>query len=626
MSGPKPTNPPGDAGAVARARAARRKAKKQRKKAEKAAARAALKASRSGRKVHNRRDKNRTERQAPAPEGPVAAAPPAPAAEAVADVPPFSSFDLSPPLLEAVAEQGFEQPTPIQLAAIPPMLGGRDVVGQAQTGTGKTAAFALPILQRIDPSRRIVQAIVLVPTRELANQVSRALATLSHPMGGLSVLAVYGGQPIVTQFKALERGVHVVVGTPGRVMDHLRRESLSLADTSIVVIDEADEMLKMGFIEDVEWILEQAPGPELRQTALFSATLPPAVRRVAERHLTDPVSIAIEPEAPAIATIDQRFLWVPEERKLEALHRLLEMEDGDSVLVFTRTRAGAADLADALAAEGHAVEALHGDMPQVQRESVLRRFRSGAVRIVAATDVAARGLDVHGISLVVNYDAPSDAETYVHRIGRTGRAGRAGVSVLLLLPRQRRVLGGIQRYVRQRLQLVRMPTERDVAAHREERFKAAVGGAIETGDLDRYRRVVEEIARGGGYDMADVAAAVAHLAAGDRRRLPSLEPAERPVAEEVTRSPQRPGVDMTPLALSVGRSHGLRPGDVVGAIANEAGIPGRAVGAIEIDDFVTFVDVDVRHVKRVLARLQGSRIRGQRVRVRRARPGETRRP
>jgi ATP-dependent RNA helicase DeaD len=637
MTGSTPTKPPHGAGTPNPDRVARRKAKKQRKKAERAAARAAQKGSRPGRKVHNRSKKGASSGPprpaAPPAEEPPAEEPPAeeppaeepPPEEPLPDVPPFSSFALRPELLEAVAEQGFERPTPIQLQAIPAMLEGRDVVGQAQTGTGKTAAFALPILHRLDPARRVVQALVLVPTRELANQVCRAFATLSGPLGGISTLAVYGGQPIVTQFRELNRGVHVVVGTPGRVMDHLRRESLSLAETTAVVIDEADEMLNMGFIEDVEWILEQAAGPEQRQTSLFSATLPQPVRRVAERHLTDPLSIAIEPEAPAIATIDQRFLWVPAERKLEALDRLLEMEDGDSVLVFTRTRLGAADLADALTAAGHAVEALHGDMQQTQRESVLRRFRSGAVRIVVATDVAARGLDVDGIGLVVNFDAPGDPETYVHRIGRTGRAGRAGVSALFLMQSQRRVLAGIQRYTRQRLQLVRLPTERDVAAHRVDRFKAAVSRAVETEDLDRYRRVVEEIARDGGHDMAAVAAAVAHLAAGDHRQLPSLEARSReprPGSEETTRSPQRPGMEMATLALSVGRTHGLGPGDVVGAIANEAGIPGKAVGAIQIDEFITFVDVDVRHVNRVLSKIHGTRVRNQRVRIRRARPGE----
>ena len=591
-------------------RAARRKAKKVRRKAEKAAARAAARAAERG--------------EAP-PTDPAAPPEDTPAESA------FAAFGLRPELLASVEAQGFEQPTPIQAAAIPPLLEGRDVVGQAQTGTGKTAAFALPILQRIDPSRRVVQAIVLVPTRELANQVSAAIATLARSLGGVAVLPVYGGQAIFTQLKGLKRGVHVVVGTPGRVMDHLRRESLSLADTTAVVIDEADEMLKMGFIEDVEWILEHAPGSEVRQTALFSATLPRPVRRVADRHLTDPVAIAIEPGTPAIATIDQRFIWAHEDRKLDTLCRLLEVEEGDAALVFTRTRAGSSRLADSLNAEGFAAEALHGDMNQTHRESVLRRLRSGDVRIVVATDVAARGLDVDAIALVVNYDAPSDAETYVHRIGRTGRAGRAGVSVLFLNPAQRRVLAGIQRYTGQRLTAVRPPTAQDVVDHRVGRFKAAVGRVIANADLDAYRRVAEEVAREGSHDMAVVAAAIAHLAADGRPLFaapepePPPRPSQRPSADRRSpgpRGPRGPRADVVSLVLSVGSDAGVGPGDIVGAIANEAGVPGRAIGSIDIGDRKTFVEISAKHVRQVLTRVEGAKIRGRRTHIRPARSGE----
>ncbi len=582
-------------------RAARRRERKVRRKAEKAAARAAARAA--------------AESGSPPPE-PIAPSEDAPSGSA------FGAFGLGPELLASVEAQGFEEPTPIQAAAIPALVEGRDVMGQAQTGTGKTAAFALPILQRIDPSRRVVQAIVLVPTRELANQVSAAFASLSRPQGRIAVLAVYGGQSIYTQLQRLRQGVHVVVGTPGRVMDHLRRESLSLADTTAVVIDEADEMLKMGFLEDVEWILEHAPGPEARQTALFSATLPPAVCRVADRHLTDPLSIAIEPGTPAIATIDQRFLWAYEHRKRDALCRLLEVDEGDAVLVFTRTRARSSELADALTAEGFAAEALHGDMNQSHRESVLRRLRRGDVRIVVATDVAARGLDVDTITLVVNFDPPDDAETYVHRIGRTGRAGRAGVSVLFLDRRQRRVLAGVQQYTKQRLREVHVPTAQDVVDHRIGRFKAAVARTLESAELDVYRQVVEAIARDGSYDMAAVAAAVAHIAADSRSLLPAPEPepeprrSPRPPREHGDGGARQPRGDMVSLVLSIGRESDVGPSDIVGAIANEAGIPGRAIGAIDIRDRVTLVEVNAQHVRQVLNRAQGAKIRGRRTRIR----------
>ena len=586
-------------------RAARRRAKKMRRKAEKAAARAAAETAEAAASLAEPLDRAA---DVEAPKGPG-----------------FEVFDLRPDVLESVADQGFEEPTPIQSAAIPPLLEGRDVAGQAQTGTGKTAAYALPMLQRIDPARRSVQAFVLVPTRELANQVSEALKALARPLGGISVIPVYGGQSIYRQLQQLKRGVHVIVGTPGRIMDHLRRESLSLADASMVVIDEADEMLKMGFIEDVEWILDHAPGPESRQTALFSATLPPPVRRVAQRHLNEPVTIAIEPDAPAISTIDQRFLWVGEDKKFAVLCRILELDEGDSTLIFTRTRVDSADLSDALGARGFAAEALHGDMSQAHRESVLRRLRSGAVRIVVATDVAARGLDVDTLTLVVNFDAPGDAETYVHRIGRTGRAGRAGVSVLFLDPRQYRVLAGIQRYTRQRLLKVHPPTQRDVARHRMDRFKAAVEQTIATEKTGNYRHIVEEIAREGSHDMATVAAAVAQMAAEHRplATAPEPEPEPKPEPRSSHRSESRgQGAERVTLVISVGTDARVGPADIVGAIANQAGIPGRAVGAIRIDRRASFADVAVEHVERVLDRLQGARIRGRKTHIRPAHPGE----
>src|ERR1700710_70385 len=393
------------------------------------------------------------------------------------------------------------------------MLAGRDLIGQAQTGTGKTAAFAIPILEKIDLAIPEVQALVLAPTRELAIQVAEAIHSYSKFLGRVGVLPVYGGQPIQLQLKRLDRGVHVVVGTPGRIMDHLRRGSLRLDAVRVVVLDEADEMLRMGFIEDVEWILSQAP--EGRQTALFSATLPREVRRIAERHLGNPISIEIEHKTMTVPATEQRYLHVSPQQKLDALARILETEETDAVLIFTRTKNGAAELTERLQGRGYAAESMHGDMNQAQRETVIRRFKGGQVEIVVATDVAARGLDVERISHVVNYDIPNDVEAYVHRIGRIGRAGRSGVAVLFVSPRERRMMTEIERYTGARIMPMKMPSQADVAARRVALFKDNIRTTIEEGDLDLYLSLVEELVEE-GLDLAEIAAAAAKLARGDK--------------------------------------------------------------------------------------------------------------
>ncbi|HEY4593764.1 MAG TPA: DEAD/DEAH box helicase, partial [Thermoanaerobaculia bacterium] len=428
------------------------------------------------------------------------------------DAATFESLGISEPILRTLIEIGYEAPTPIQEKTIPPMLAGRDLIGQAQTGTGKTAAFAIPILEKIDLATAEVQALVLAPTRELAIQVAEAIHTYSKYRGRVSVLPVYGGQPIQLQLKRLDRGVHVVVGTPGRIMDHLRRGSLRLDAVRLVVLDEADEMLRMGFIEDVEWILSQAP--EGRQTALFSATLPREIRRIADRHLKDPVAIEIEHKTLTVPTTDQRYLIVTPQQKLDALARILETEPADAVLIFTRTKTGAAELTERLEGRGYAAEAMHGDMNQAQRESVIRRLRGGQVEIVVATDVAARGLDVERISHVVNYDIPNDVEAYVHRIGRTGRAGRSGVAVLFVSPRERRMMQDIERFTGQRITPMKMPTQADVAARRVALFKDSIRRSVAEGDLDLYLSLVEELVEE-GLDLAEIAAGAARLARGD---------------------------------------------------------------------------------------------------------------
>ena len=442
---------------------------------------------------------------------------------------PFSALGLCDPLLATITALGFEAPTPIQASSIPALLAGRDLIGQAQTGTGKTAAFGLPLLQRVDPNEETTQALVLVPTRELANQAAKALTDFSRQLGPLRILAVYGGQPIVAQLSRLNRGVHIVVGTPGRVMDHLRRGSLSLDTVKMVVLDEADEMLRMGFIDDVTWILEHAPDTENRQTAMFSATLPPPVRSVASRYLEAPTIAEVAPERPAIDSVEQRFCVVPRRNKIDALCRLLETDEGEAALVFARTKVGCGELTDTLVSRGFRAEALHGDMGQPHREAVLYRLRSGRTRIVIATDVAARGLDVDGITHVVNFDVPDSPDTYVHRIGRTGRAGRTGRSTLFLEPQERMKLRSIERYARCRLQESPPPSLYDVAKRRKALFKEAVGATIEENDLSSFRSLVEEIAgeggprcrHGGGRDHASGAAGATAVARrGARTRAP----------------------------------------------------------------------------------------------------------
>jgi ATP-dependent RNA helicase DeaD len=521
----------------------------------------------------------------------------------------FSQLGLSTPILAAIKDLGYEAPTPIQAKTIPPLLAGRDLIGQAQTGTGKTAAFAMPILQGLDLGRAEVQALVLTPTRELCVQVAEAIHTYSRHMGPVRVLPVYGGQSLQPQLRHLRAGAHVVVGTPGRIMDHLRRGTLSLAALKTVVLDEADEMLRMGFIDDVEWILTQVPAA--RQTALFSATMPREIRRVAERHLKDPVVVEIERKTLTVPTVEQRYVLVSERQKLEVLGQILESEPIAAVLVFVRTKLAAADLAERLQARGYSAEAMHGDMSQAQRESVIRRLRGGQVEIVVATDVAARGLDIGRISHVVNYDIASDPETYLHRIGRTGRAGRAGHALLFVTPREQRMLREIERFTRQRIEAMKMPTPADAAARRAALFKERIRRTLKEEDLEPYLALVEEVAEEGGYEMAQVAAASARLARGDKPLDIAVEPAAGgPPPED----------GMVRLFIDAGRRTGVRPADIVGAIAGEAGVPGKEIGAIDVYDRFTFVEIPARYKDRVLEGMAHAEIRNRPVRITLARP------
>jgi ATP-dependent RNA helicase DeaD len=536
--------------------------------------------------------------------------------------PTFASLGLRAELVDTLTTLGYEAPTPIQERTIPRLLAGKDLIGQAQTGTGKTAAFALPILERIDPKRKQTQALVLCPTRELAVQVAEAIHKYSMKMEHVSVLPLYGGAPIVPQLKRLERGAHVVVGTPGRLIDHLDRKSLDLSNIRVIVLDEADEMLKMGFIEDIERILSASP--ESRQTALFSATMPDEVLRIAKRHLREPERVEIERPTVTAPDIEQRFLNVAEGQKLEVLTQILELQPAEAVLIFRRTKTGSADLAEKLEARGFAAVAMHGDMSQPLRESVIRRLKAGQVEIVVATDVAARGLDVEQIEHVINYDIPYDVEAYVHRIGRTGRAGRTGLATLFITPRERGMMRAIERYTGSQIKPMKMPTRADVAARRIQLFKDTLRKTIEEGDLDMYVELVEKLAEEGPFDVADIAAAAVKIANAGRALPKAAEPeqiasdtssyAPSPSAARDTREPAHSPTIR--LSLAVGRNDGIRPADIVGSIANEADVPGRDIGPIEIRDDITYVGIPEHYVETVLAKVGKKKFRGRTLNIR----------
>lgn len=520
----------------------------------------------------------------------------------------FSEFDLNENLIKAITDLGYEMPSPIQRKTIPLLLEGKDIIGQAQTGTGKTAAFALPVLQKIDTTTSRVQALVLTPTRELAIQVAEAFHSYAKHLGRVRVLPVYGGQSISQQIKHLRSGVQIVVGTPGRIMDHIRRETIDISNLKMVVLDEADEMLNMGFQEDVEWILSHTP--DTRQTALFSATMPRQVKRIAEKYLSDAVNIEIEHKTMTVPTISQYYVNVSENQKTDALTKLLETEtaSGEAVLIFHRTKLGADSLTDKLQARGYAAEAMHGDMNQNQREAVVKKLKSGAVEIVVATDVAARGLDVERIATVINYDMPSDTENYVHRIGRTGRAGREGKAVLFVTPRQQRMLRDIERYTKQKIEPLKMPTQADVAARRVQILKERILKTLDEQNLELYLSLIEDLTDESGRDATEIAAAATFLAVGEK----TLEVKIEPKPQQFSFSEE----GMTRLFIDVGRRHEISPSHVVGAIANEADIPGKAIGAIDVNDRYTLVDVPTQFVPQILERMKRTRIARQNANIR----------
>ncbi len=540
---------------------------------------------------------------------------------------PFADLGLSEAVVRALKDVGYETPTPIQAAAIPMLLSGVDVLGQANTGTGKTAAFAVPVLSRLELARREPQALVLVPTRELAIQVAEAFQKYAAHLSGFHVLPIYGGQSYTPQLNALKRGPHVVVGTPGRIMDHLERGTLALDAIRFVVLDEADEMLAMGFIDAIETILARTPRE--KQVALFSATLPAAIRQISQRHLRAPREITIKGKTTTAANIHQRYWLVSGMHKLDALTRILEVESFEAMLVFVRTKQSTVELAERLIARGFAAAALNGDIQQSQRERTVAQLKSGAIDILVATDVAARGLDVDRIGHVVNFDVPHDTESYVHRIGRTGRAGRSGEAILFIAPRERNMLRAIERATRQPIEAMNLPTLDDVNQRRIGRFKQRIALALDGGASNAYRAIVEEFVHERGADIVDVAAALASLAQGRTPLILSTKRAdhEAPAAheEDTAARPVRGVAGRTRPAggaggrfgpqrtyrLEVGRVHGVQPGNIIGAIANEADLDGSQINGLDIQDDHSFVRLPAGMPPQVLERLQRVRVRGR---------------
>ncbi|MEM7355327.1 MAG: DEAD/DEAH box helicase [Acidobacteriota bacterium] len=536
--------------------------------------------------------------------------------------PTFADLDLPPPVLRAIADVGYEAPSSIQAEAIPPLLAGRDLIGQAQTGTGKTAAFALPALSRLDIRRLVPQVLVLAPTRELAIQVAEAMQTYARYLKGFHVAPIYGGQRIEGQLRQLNRGVHVVVGTPGRVLDHLRRGTLKLDHLATVVLDEADEMLRMGFLEEVQSILDQTP--ESRQVALFSATMPGPIARVAKTYLRDPVEVRIRAKTATVATVKQRYWRIAGVQKLDALTRILEVEDFDAMLVFVRTKVATADLAEKLEARGFASAPLNGDMNQAMRERTIERLKKGKLDIVVATDVAARGLHVDRISHVVNYDIPYDVEAYVHRIGRTARAGRKGEAILFVASRERRMLQAIERVTRQRIAPMQLPTREDITDRRIARFKRKISDTLEGQNVDFFADILADYLDEEDVDLMQVAAALALLVQQDRPLVLPGGPKAPKGSESArgTRPEERFQPDVRPsdivwqrYRIEVGRDHGVQPGNIVGAIASEAELDGRYIGRIKIFETFSLVELPEGMPRETFRHLKTVRIAGRELRI-----------
>ncbi|MCX7092584.1 MAG: DEAD/DEAH box helicase [Methylobacter sp.] len=552
----------------------------------------------------------------------------------VSTLPSFRDLALIEPVLRALNDVGYETPSPIQAQTIPLLLKGKDVLGQAQTGTGKTAAFALPILSRIDLKQKDPQVLVLAPTRELAIQVAEAFQRYAAHLKGFHVLPIYGGQDYTTQLRQLKRGAHVVVGTPGRVMDHMRKGTLNLDGLSHLVLDEADEMLRMGFIDDVEWILEQIP--EQRQIALFSATMPTAIRKIAQQYLNEPEHVTIKVTTTSAENIRQRYWLVSGVHKLDALTRILEVETFDGMIIFVRTKTATVELAEKLEARGYSAAAINGDMSQALRERAINNLKNGKLDILIATDVAARGLDVDRITHVVNYDIPYDTESYVHRIGRTGRAGRTGDAILFIAPRERNLLGNIEKATKQKVEEMGLPSTEVINNKRISRFKQNITDTLAAEELSFFNQLVEQYQQEHNVSALEIAAALAKLVQGDTpllmQNLPKRakdsrddRPArdDRPSRSDKAQRERKPkrafgggaDIEMEIYRIEVGHTHGVKPGNIVGAIANETGIDGDHIARIRIQDDYSTVELPAGIPKELFEELKKVRVAGQQLNI-----------
>jgi len=562
--------------------------------------------------------------------------------DSVSPLPSFRDLALIDPVLKALDDIGYETPSPIQAKIIPFMLAGKDVLGQAQTGTGKTAAFALPLLSRLDLKIKNPQVLVLAPTRELAIQVAEAFQGYAARLKGFHVLPIYGGQDYNIQLKQLARGVHVVVGTPGRVMDHMRRGTLKLDSLQCLVLDEADEMLRMGFIDDVEWILEQTPAQ--RQIALFSATMPSVIRKIAQKHLNNPEEVTIKVKTTETPSIRQRFWFVSGLHKLDALTRILEAETFDGMIIFVKTKTATIELAEKLEARGYSAAAINGDLSQALRERTIEHLKNGKIDILIATDVAARGLDVDRISHVINYDIPYDTESYIHRIGRTGRAGRSGEAILFVSPRERRLLSNIEVATKRKVEEMQLPSTELINNNRISRFKQRITDTLAAEGLSFYSQLIEQYEQEHDIPAIEIAAALAKLLQGDIPLLlkhpPKVSPVERsdkdsrndrPRRERSERSerndkgrgdtaaaPRERGrtrnantMETELFRIEVGHNHGVKPGNIVGAIANESGIDGDHIARIRIEDDYSTVELPAGMPNDLLLTLKKVRVVGQ---------------
>ncbi|MCJ0980269.1 DEAD/DEAH box helicase [Rhodococcus sp. ARC_M12] len=535
----------------------------------------------------------------------------------------FADLGIDERVLKALHDVGYESPSPIQAATIPPLMAGNDVVGLAQTGTGKTAAFAVPILSRLDVSRRTPQALVLAPTRELALQVAEAFGKYATHIPGLHILPIYGGQSYGIQLSGLRKGAQIIVGTPGRVIDHLEKGTLDLSGLEYLVLDEADEMLKMGFQEDVERILSDTP--EYKQVALFSATMPAAIRKISKQYLHDPVEITVKTKTSTAPNITQRYVQVAHQRKLEALTRIFEVEEFEAMIMFVRTKQATEELAEKLRARGFSAAAINGDIVQAQRERTIGQLKNGQIDILVATDVAARGLDVDRISHVINYDIPHDTESYVHRIGRTGRAGRAGQALLFVAPRERHLLKAIERATRQPITEMQLPSVDDVNAQRVTKFKDSITESLGNENLALFRRLIEDYEREHDVPLVDIAAALAIQSRDGEAFLLKPEPPAPPRAPREPREPRPPrtfdedaasshhrktGQEMATYRISVGKRHRVAPGAIVGAIANEGGLRRSDFGHISIRPDHSLVELPADLADETVEALRRTRISG----------------